>query len=121
MIYVQKNGFLGGKTKFMANPRTIIKEKHNKNQEQLEIAIMKILAYEGYQPVVYKGENVFKKGDGFWTAEEYIKTEYSGDDITISGWVLFYGKERELKGFVGCVPKKDCRKSIDKILAVVKS
>ncbi|MBR2909003.1 MAG: hypothetical protein IKC11_01490 [Clostridia bacterium] len=104
----------------MANPRTIIKEKFTKPQEQLEVAIMKLLAFDGYQPVIYKGEKVFKKGDGVWSAEELIKIEFSGDEITISGWILVYGKEQELKGFVGCVPKKDCKKSIDKILTLVK-
>lgn len=104
----------------MANQRTIIKEKHNKNQEELEIAVMKILALDGFKPVNYKGENCFKKGDGFWTAEEYIKTEYSEGEITISGWILAYGKEKSLEGFMGFVPKKDCKKVIEKVLGLVR-
>ena len=104
----------------MANNRTVIKEKFSKTQEELEIAVMKILALDGFKPVTYKGENCFKKGDGFWTAEEYIKTEYNGDEIVISGWILVYGKEKELKGFLGFVPKKDCKKAIEKVLELVR-
>lgn len=104
----------------MSNSRTIVKEKFVKSQETLEIAIMKILALDGFSPVVYNGEKVYKKGDGFWAAEEYIKTEFLNNEITISGWVMVYGKEKELKGFVGCIPKKDCKKSIDKILELVR-
>ena len=101
--------------------RTIVKESFSKNQEELEVAIMKILALDGFKPVEYKGEKCYKKGDGIWTAEEYIKTEFSSGEVTISGWILGYGKEMALSGFMGFIPKKDCKKVIEKIIKVVKA
>ena len=102
------------------NKRTVIKLTFNKDREKLEIAVMKILALDGFKPFNYKGESCYKKGDGFASYPEYIKTEYTGNEIIITAWVYFWGKERELdKKFIACVPKQDCLTTVNKLIALV--
>ena len=72
----------------------------------------------------YHGETVWKKGTGAMTAMQYIKLEYGQGSVTLYGWVQaglgdVGGKEMDLKGFFGAMPKQSLLKVIKKIQAAV--
>lgn len=95
-----------------------------KELQAADEAMKSILAQDGYKPVEYGAETVWKKGTGLATAMHFIKTEFEGNTLHIWGWVQIGvasvgGKERELKGFTASVPKKSVKKTIKKIMAAV--
>ena len=54
----------------------------------------------------------------------FIKTEYAGQTLRLYGWVQIGvgsagGKERDLTGVVGAIPKKSVKKTMEKIRAVI--
>lgn len=87
--------------------------------------IRSILSADGYKEMDKNGEIVWKMGTGMMTAMHFIKLEYTECAIEVSGWVQtgmgdIGGKEMDLKGFVGIIPKKQVLKTIDKVKAAVK-
>lgn len=104
--------------------RTSFEAQLKKDLPAAEEAVKSILAEDGYKPVEYGSEMVWKKGTGMATAMHFIKTEFEGDTLHIWGWVQIGvasvgGKERELKGFTASIPKKSVLKTIKKIMAAV--
>jgi len=78
----------------------------------------------GYSLKDYYGEQVWKKGSGFWTAMKFMKFEYDANEMTIQGWVQaglgsVGGSEMDLDGFVAAVPKSGLKKLINKVIAAV--
>ena len=77
-----------------------------------------------YKEIDYNGETVWKMGTGLATAMHFIKTEYAGQTLRLYGWVQIGvgsagGKERDLTGVVGAIPKKSVKKTMEKIRAVI--
>ena len=78
----------------------------------------------GFSIKDYHGEQVWKKGTGFWTAMKFMKFEYGESELTIHGWVQaglgsVGGSEMDLEGFVAALPKSGLKKTINKIAAAV--
>lgn len=96
----------------------------NKDQEQLDKLIRNILIGDDYKEIDYNREVVWKKGTGLMTAMHYIKIEFTGDDLTISGWIQVGvgsvgGKESSLDGFAAKLPKKSVKNTMEKIKMAV--
>ena len=77
-----------------------------------------------YKEIDYNGETVWKMGTGLATAMHFIKTEYASQTLRLYGWVQIGvgsagGKERDLTGVVGAIPKKSVKKTMEKIRAVI--
>ncbi len=88
--------------------------------EETDKTIKEILVSNGYHEKDYNGEMVWKKGTGAMTAMHYIKYEYTDGAVVVYGWVQagmgdVGGKEMDLKGFFGALPKKSVKKVIEKI------
>ncbi len=89
-----------------------IKDYNSANQ-----VISSLLATEKYQQCNENNEMVWKCGTGFLTAIKYIKYEFTNNNsVIVSGWIRpVGGKEQDLNGFVGAVPKKQVINTINKI------
>lgn len=104
----------------MSMSRTIKKVKFSGNEKDLDERLRNILIADDYKEIDYNREVVWKKGLGLVTAMQYIKLEYKDDEVIISGWIQIGigsagGKEQELTGIVGKLPKKSVLKTMDKI------
>lgn len=80
--------------------------------EEAQERVTTLLRKKGYKEKILKnGEKVWKKGSGLLTAMQFIKPEYSDKAVILSGWIqaglgAIGGKEMNLSGFVGGLPKK---------------
>ena len=80
-----------------------------------------ILQSKDLQPKETKSdEHVWKNGIGLLTAMKFVKTEYSSDKIQLSAWIQtgvgnIGGKEMDLTGVVGAIPKRQLMKIIEEI------
>ncbi len=97
--------------------RTVIQISYN---TQIDTAIKKaeqILVQNKFNKTIENNEEIWKKGTGFLTAVQFIKTEFAQDSMTISAWVKtgLGGSEMDLGGFVGAVPKKSLMKVVEQI------
>ena len=106
--------------------RTTQAVKLKTTQEEAERIIKVNLTADGYKLIDYDGEDdVWRKGTGVMTAMHYIKPEFEyGDTLYLSGWVRSgidktALKEQDLEGFVGMVPKKSVKATMEKILQAV--
>ena len=87
--------------------------------------IINILKSEGFNEKSINGENCWRKGIGA-VAMQYVKVEYAEKEVILYGWIqvgigAVVGKEMDLKGFVGMIPKKQLQKRLDKIEKAVLS
>ena len=94
------------------------------DQQTVETAVRGDLVADKYKEIDYNGETVWKMGTGLATAMHFIKTEYAGQTLRLYGWVQIGvgsagGKERDLTGVVGAIPKKSVKKTMEKIRAVI--
>lgn len=106
--------------------RTVVEIPLKQDPKAADAVARSVLSVEGYREMSYNNntELVWKMGTGVMTAMHYIKLEYSASTLRISGWVQIGigsagGKERDLKGFVGAIPKKSVLNTIEKIKAAL--
>jgi len=92
-------------------------ELESKNNEQLSQIIDNILRSHGYEYTLYKGsdEKVWNQGIGLVKAPKYIKYYFENNKLILEGWIGTYGKETDLKGVIGALPKKDVKKVLNEI------
>ncbi len=105
-------------------PRTVIRVPFTANFETVNQTVTSILLSEGFSEKNINGEACWKKGTGAATAMQYVKVEYTQNELVLSGWIQaglgsVAGSEMDLTGFVGMVPKKALRKRLDKIVQAV--
>lgn len=93
--------------------------------DALDNQIRQILIAEHYREIPYNTEIVWKKGTGLMTAMHYIKLEYPNHHtVRLSGWVQIGvgsvgGKERDLSGITGIIPKKSVQNTMNLIQNIV--
>lgn len=98
--------------------RTVVNLPINQDANQLHESIKQLLTANGYKETTYKkNEIVWKKGIGLLTAIRFIKLDYQGNMLCISGWIWSLG-EHALKGFYGCAIKKLVKDNINQIAAI---
>lgn len=101
--------------------RTNIKLRYSCDFDTAESKVTGILARNGFKQITIKsGENVWKKGTGIMTAMQYVKTEFSADEVILSAWVQaglgsVGGSEMDLTGFVAALPKRQLLKVLEEI------
>ena len=95
------------------------------NVAQAVQAAEDVLGRNGFHLKDYRGEpQVFKKGTGAMTAMQYVKVMTYQNCLWLQAWVqiglLDAGfNEMSLEGVVGAIPKKSCKKVVNKIKAAV--
>lgn len=104
--------------------RTMMEIPFAGERRTVETAVRGVLVADKYKEIDYNGETVWKMGTGLATAMHFIKTEYAGQTLRLYGWVQIGvgsagGKERDLTGVVGAIPKKSVKKTMEKIRAVI--
>ena len=104
--------------------RTYVDIPFTQDPRWVDDAVRKILIADDYREISYNLETVWKKGTGLMTAIHYIKVEYQGNALRLSGWVQIGvgsvgGKERDLTGFVGFIPKKSVLGTMNRIKAAL--
>lgn len=104
--------------------RTMMEIPFAGERKTVETAVRGVLVADKYKEIDYNGETVWKMGTGLATAMHFIKTEYAGQTLRLYGWVQIGvgsagGKERDLTGVVGAIPKKSVKKTMEKIRAVI--
>lgn len=73
----------------------------------------------GFKKKVHKGQEVWQEGDGFLIIARFVRYEYVNGNLHLEAWV---GKRREnpIKGFVGALPKKMFRESLEELIGVLR-
>lgn len=72
----------------------------------------------GFQPVMFDGENVYKKGNGFLTAPRFFKISYMQGVIRVEAWMKYallpgvYVGEMDLNGFAGSAVRKPLKDAV---------
>lgn len=91
-----------------------------KNKNQVSHVIEEILNSHKYDPNEKNGEKYWQQGIGISESPKFIRYYFEGNKVILEGWVKNFGKESELKGVVGSLPKRSCKKVIDEIADSVK-
>ena len=105
--------------------RTQYHVAYNGDVQRAMSVVESYMQREGFKLVDYCGGKVFRLGVGLATAMQFAEVKY-GQDILIEGWICSgLGKatmsEMELKGFVGCIPKKKLKKRLEALVAELNS
>ncbi|HJD23574.1 MAG TPA: DUF4190 domain-containing protein [Firmicutes bacterium] len=83
------------------------------------------LRKEGFALVTYRGESVWKKGQGLLTAPQFIKLQYAGGAVHLEAWIKWavlpgvYCGEMGLDGAMGFAVKAALRKRVDMLVALL--
>ena len=104
--------------------RTTVRIDFHQPPQVVDQMVRDILIADDYREIDYNREVVWKKGTGLMTAMHYIKIEYQGNTLVVSGWVQIGvgsvgGKARDLEGFTASIPKKSVKKTIEKLRAAI--
>ena len=73
---------------------------------------------EGYSFLMFEGENVYKKGNGFAAGPTFMKITTNGNYVIVEAWIKFaalpgvYAGEMGLSGAVGALPKSMLRSRV---------
>jgi len=106
--------------------RTRICAPYTADYKTVSSYVERFLIDEGFSPKDYHGEQVWKKGTGIATAMQYVKLEYTENGAVIYAWIQagvgnVGGKEMDLTGIYGAVPKRNLLKRIQKLESIIKS
>lgn len=98
--------------------RWIRDEELNQPQDFVQFMMEDYLKKNGFKEKKRRGELVWQNGDGFLVMARFIRYEYSEGKLHLEAWV---GKFREnaLKGFVGTLPKKIFKGSLEELLGLL--
>ncbi len=104
--------------------RTFVNIAIQQNQALTDEVVRRVLIADNYREINYNTEVVWKKGTGLMTAMQFIKLEYNGGVLCVSGWIQIGvgsvgGREHDLTGITGIVAKKSVLKTIERIKAAV--
>lgn len=105
--------------------RTIVKIPFTEDFNEVEKKIASILTNAGYKQINRNNEMVWKNGVGMLTAMKYVKVEYDENTAIVSAWIQVGlgsvgGKEQDLSGAVGAIPKKQLSNLLKKLQEQIK-
>lgn len=101
--------------------RTTIKTSYTCSYDEAQRKISSVLSQKGFKITTIKtGEKVWKKGTGLMTAMQFVKIDFAQNEFIMSAWVQMGigsvgGKEMDLTGVVGAIPKKHLMKVLEEI------
>ena len=105
--------------------RTFYRVHYTMSFSELQANLEGLLESKGYFRYSYKNvENVWKKGTGLATSMHFIKIEYDTDNVMIWGWTAAgigsaSMNELGLNGFVGALPKKMIKSTIEEMIQTI--
>lgn len=85
----------------------------NKPDDFVNFIMNDYLTKHGFAISNWKGEQVYRAGDGFVEGYKYLKWSYNGGVFHLEAWLKgSFGKEMNLDGFVGVVAKKPYKSNL---------
>ena len=90
----------------------------NQPADFVQFMMEDFLTKNGFRKKTHKGQEVWQEGDGFLTMARFIRYEYNDGSFHLEAWI---GKKREnpIKGFVGAMPKKMFRESLEELIRLL--
>lgn len=98
--------------------RTIMEYTLGKPDDFVQFIANDYFTKEGFRPILYKGEQVWKKGTGFLVAPSFIKLQYGQGVIHLEAWIKSFG-EHDLDGAYAAIPKSQLRSRVDTLLQLL--
>lgn len=98
--------------------RWIRDEVLNQPADFVEFLMNDYLTKNGFLHVTRKGEQVWKEGDGFLTMARFLKYSYENGMLHLEAWTGVF-RESALTGFVGSLPKKFYRESLEELIRLL--
>lgn len=98
--------------------RWIRDELLNQPADFVEFLMNDYLTKNGFLRVTRKGEQVWKEGDGFLTMARFLKYSYENGMLHLEAWTGVF-RESALTGFVGSLPKKFYRESLEELIRLL--
>lgn len=98
--------------------RWIRDELLNQPADFVEFLMNDYLTKNGFLHVTRKGEQVWKEGDGFLTMARFLKYSYENGMLHLEAWTGAF-RESALTGFVGSLPKKFYRESLEELIRLL--
>lgn len=95
------------------------------SQEELFGKINQYLLSQGYEYKLYKGEYLFKKGNGIVAAPTFIKVTFTEDKVRLEAWLKFailpgvYAGEMDLNGAMGFAIKAQLSQRVSMIEMII--
>lgn len=88
--------------------------------EKMSALINDSLTADDYRVEKYGNETVYRKGSRMMTGRQFFKFSKAPDGVLIEAFVnLFGSNESGIDGFVGAVAKKQLKKTVDKVAAMI--
>lgn len=110
-----------GKKKVKPN-RSFFDLPYSGESAKAEERLKEILTAQGFAPVQYGEETVYKLGSGFWTARKFIRYTVSEDKIVLGAWIsIGMGNKPNTEypldnRIMGGFPKKQLKKIVEDIV-----
>lgn len=95
--------------------RWIRDEVLNQPEDFVQFLMNDYLSKNGFKSKTRKGEAVWQSGDGFLLMARFVRYEYADGKLHLEAWIGKF-KENPIKGFVGALPKKMFRDSLEELL-----
>ena len=96
----------------MSRTQVVLKCNDKDNASRI---IEQILDSKRYDHVRKDNEDYWKQGVGVTQSPKFIRYYFDQDNVILEGWVSNFGKESNLEGFIGALPKNSCRKVLNEI------
>lgn len=93
-------------------------ETLNQPEDFVQFLMDDFMNKNGFKKKTHKGEEVWQEGDGFLTMARFIRYDYTGGNFHLEAWI---GKRKEngLTGFVGALPKKMFRETLEELIRLL--
>ncbi len=106
--------------------RYIRMEVINQPNDFVDYVINDFIMKQGFKYILFKGEYVYKSGDGFIEIPKFFSYKYEDGIIRIEAWtrtvsmIGIYGKENDLSGFSGKIAKDAYKSDIEQLIMLLK-
>lgn len=105
--------------------RYIRNEAIGKPADFVDFIMSDFIQKHGFTLVKINGEMMYQKGKGLLEMPQYFSYRYMNGVLHIEAWVKFawlpgvYGKENDMSGFVGSIPKSAYKEDIEELIRVL--
>lgn len=96
----------------MSRTRVVLKCNDKNNTSAL---IEQILDSKRYDHIQKANEDYWKQGLGVTESPKFIRYYFDQDNVILEGWISNFGKESNLDGVIGALPKNSCKKVLNEI------
>lgn len=104
----------------MARGRSAFELPFTCDKEKAREVTVEFLQKKGFKAVTEGAEVVWKKGNGFLTAMQYVKTDMLRTKIVAEAWVrMAFFSQSTLDGFIAGAPKRILKKTIGELADVL--